>query len=423
MTTEIIHAPSGSYKTASLLSLYLRQAVKDNRVVVTNIRGLDNVNLIKKTFGYKKSTFSIVNVGFGKDGFDKLARFFHWVPEGAMILMDEGQRVYPTRLRSLSEFDYNGELKDFQQLSVNESGEDWPRTVEYAFDSHRHHNWDIYITTTNIAKVHKEIRQMSEFGYRHKNLKGMTSLPFLSGRYKRVKHDAENNGKTQASTLSSSIEKIDEKVFKLYESTRTGSTNDIKSSTSLFSNVRFLLAFMCILIGFGSVLSNYFTTGHVILSDTPTANDSQESISQVKPESVIDPVQKAHGHAHQKGADISSGNDDHRDSHKDDHVIDLFNNIQYFHTSIVRKVANTYYSTLIFQTDVGHITSVSLTSLGIMFKPFNGYYLLSYGDLNRFIPIGDPHPDYFHFDDQRQSSSDNQPQPTLSENPLQNTLF
>src|SRR5690606_14316455 len=172
MTTGIIHGDPGSYKTATLVNDYLIPAVKAGRLVITNIRGVKSVDEIAEIYGFDLPDGSeIITVPFDAEGFEKMAKFFHWAPTGALILMDEGQRIYPTRLRSFSHCD----LTDFQD-------EGRPRTVEDSFDSHRHMNWDIYISTPNISKVHKEIRAVAEFAYRHKNLASVFS--FLAGRYK-----------------------------------------------------------------------------------------------------------------------------------------------------------------------------------------------------------------------------------------------
>lgn len=229
MTTGIIHGDPGSYKTATLVNDYLVPAVKQGRLVVTNIRGVKSPDDIGELYGFEvPDTAEIISIPFDAEGFEKMARFFHWAPEGALILMDEGQRIYPTRLRDFSAYD----LK-------NPDDERRPRTVEDSFDSHRHMNWDIYISTPNIGKVHKEIRAVAEFAYRHKNLASVFS--FLAGRYKRVTHNAENSGNAVGHTISSAMRKIDKRCFNVYQSTATGKTKDTTSSVRFFRQPRILL--------------------------------------------------------------------------------------------------------------------------------------------------------------------------------------
>jgi zona occludens toxin len=234
MTTAIIHGDPGSYKTSTLISDYLVPAIKQGRHVVTNIRGVKAVEDIADIYGFElPDTAQITLVDFNEAGFERMARFFHWVPEGALILMDEGQRVYPTRLRDFKGYDLTNPTDDKR-----------PRTVEDAFDSHRHMNWDIYISTPNINKIHKEIRAVAEFGYRHKNM--ATVFSFMKGRYKRVTHIAENSGAAIGHAISAGLRKIDKRAFDVYQSTATGQTKDSAAAFSFFKQPKVLLV-LCII--------------------------------------------------------------------------------------------------------------------------------------------------------------------------------
>lgn len=235
MTTAIIHGDPGSFKTSSLVSDYLVPAVKAGRLIVTNIRGIISLEEIAELYGFElPDTAEIIQVPFDQNGFEQMARFFHWVPFGALILMDEGQRVYPTRLR------------DFKNFDLISDDPVRPKTVEDAFDSHRHMNWDIFISTTNISKIHKEIRAVAEFGYRHKNL--ATVFSFLKGRYKRVTHNAENSGSAISHAISSTVKKIDSRCFDVYQSTATGKTKDSASGFSFFKQPK--VALLLLVIGY-----------------------------------------------------------------------------------------------------------------------------------------------------------------------------
>lgn len=248
MTTAIIHGDPGSYKTSSLVSDYLVSGLKQGRVIVTNIRGVKTPEETALIYGFELPDSSqIINVSFDEDGFEKMARFFHWVPEGSLILMDEGQRVYPTRLR------------DFKLYDLNDPKSSRPKTVEDAFDSHRHMNWDIYISTPNIGKVHKEIRAVAEYGYRHKNL--ATVFSFMKGRYKRVTHNAENSGASLTHAISSSIKKIDKRCFDVYESTATGKTKDSQAGVSFFKQPKILFLLCVLLYSIWNMGSTYHAAG------------------------------------------------------------------------------------------------------------------------------------------------------------------
>lgn len=252
MTTAIIHGDPGSYKTSTLISDFLVPAIQKGRVVVTNIRGVKTPEEIAEIYNFDlPDTAQIILVSFDQVGFEQMARFFHWAPAGALILMDEGQRIYPTRLRSFSEYDL---------LTTSEDGR--PRSVEDAFDSHRHMNWDIYISTTNIGKVHKEIRAVAEFGYRHKNMASI--FAFMKGRYKKVTHNAENSGTALSHEITSAIIKIDPRCFNAYNSTATGKVKDTESAKSVspFSRPKVQIIFLLFLVIFAFLFSK-------LTSDSP----------------------------------------------------------------------------------------------------------------------------------------------------------
>jgi zona occludens toxin len=243
MTTAIIHGDPGSYKTSALVSDFLVPALKKGRVVVTNIRGVKSLEQIAEIYGCEfPDTAQVISVSFDPVGFEQMARFFHWAPFGAIILMDEGQRVYPTRLRDFSSYDLKSPTEEKR-----------PLTVEEAFDTHRHYNWDIFISTPNIGKVHKEIRAVAEFGYRHKNMAAI--FAFMKGRYKKVTHNAENSGTALSHEITSSIIKIDPRCFDVYESTSTGATKDTESakSVSAFTRPKVQIIFLLFMLAFGFI--------------------------------------------------------------------------------------------------------------------------------------------------------------------------
>lgn len=287
MTTAIVHGDPGSFKTSALISDYLVPAVKAGRLVVTNIRGVKTLEQIATIYAFDlPETSQIILVPFNEAGFDSMAKFFHWVPEGAMILMDEGQRVYPTRLKDFKLHDCAFPL-DIRR----------PRTVEDAFDSHRHMNWDIYISSPNINKIHKEIRAVAEFAYRHKNL--ATVFSFMKGRYKRVTHNAENSGSALSHTISSSIRKIDKRCFDVYESTATGQTKDSTASFNFFKQPKVLLVLCIVVYSLWNLGSTLFTAGGlpVIFGGTskqPIVQNSEAAVAVSSKTSSSIPARDVH---------------------------------------------------------------------------------------------------------------------------------
>lgn len=283
MTAAIIHGDPGSYKTSSLVAEYLVPAIKQGRVVVTNIRGVKTPQEIAEVYGFDlPETADIMLVPFDDKGFDLMARFFHWAPFGAIILMDEGQRVYPTRLRDFSPFD-------------NSQFPDRPSSVENAFDTHRHHNWDIYISTPSISKIHKEIRSVCEFGYRHKNMASL--FAFLKGRYKRVTHLPDNSGTSLSHAMSTNFRKIDARAFNVYQSTATGQHKDSEAKISLFKQPKILFLLLCIALAVGNFVVTVSDTGlPAMLGGSSQKNSVSSPIDQSHQVHTVSSVRTDVGH-------------------------------------------------------------------------------------------------------------------------------
>lgn len=100
MATSIHHGPPGSYKSFSIVQRFAIPALEQGRVVVSNIRAFSSLQAIIDAFPEK--TFSpdskIIFVDTTThNGRLHMACWFQWVPFGALILIDEAQRIYPDR--------------------------------------------------------------------------------------------------------------------------------------------------------------------------------------------------------------------------------------------------------------------------------------------------------------------------------------
>lgn len=244
MTAVIHHGAPGSYKSFSIVQNVVIPALKKGRTVVTNIRGLDDINRIQTALDIElPKEARLMNVPHDSNaGFEKMATFFHWVPVGALIVMDEGQRVYPTRLRSLLCFDLPLDLQE-----TLEGGIQRPSTVENAFDQHRHMNWDIYISTTNVAKIHKEVRAVAEYAFRHRDLSGV--LPWLKDTWNEFKHDPETTGKLPSHYIGTPVKhKADKRIFECYRSTATGEAKSSNENKNIFNDTKLRLVILVIVV-------------------------------------------------------------------------------------------------------------------------------------------------------------------------------
>lgn len=249
MTAVIHHGPPGSFKSFSIVQRVMIDALKKGRVVVTNMRGFNDVNHIAETMGFDApDTAKIYAVDADtEEGFQHIARFFQWAPAGALIVIDEAQRAYPTRLRSFSDYDQPDDVvlsDDEGNPFLDQDGQPIyrPPTVENAFDQHRHCNWDIYLSTPNITKIHKEIRGVCEWAYRHRDITGIH--PFSKRqKWREFKHDPEFSGKSVSHYFGTpQTYRVDKRVFTCYQSTKTGKAKGSNENISILRDRKIQLA-------------------------------------------------------------------------------------------------------------------------------------------------------------------------------------
>ncbi|UTF61278.1 zonular occludens toxin family protein [Gilvimarinus sp. DA14] len=255
MTAVVHHGPPGSYKTFALVQRIIIPELIKGRTVVTNVRGVD-LDAIATQYGVELPQESrLIYVEPDIAGYKHIARFFHWVPLGALIVMDEGQRVYPTRERTLTHLDQDPDnaFKDESgEVQTDSDGKPIyrPYNIENALDQHRHYNWDIYISTTNIGKIHGEIRKVVEWAYRHRNNSGL--LPWYKNTWTEFRHDAEQSGKSISHYSGTPKKyKAQSKAFACYKSTATGKAKESAENISIFRDpkVRMLLGvIVCALV-------------------------------------------------------------------------------------------------------------------------------------------------------------------------------
>lgn len=316
MTTAIYHGNPGSFKTASLVQSVIIPALYDGRTVIHNIRGLDDLEKIEKAFekALPDSAKMLVIEHDSQAGFDEIARFFHFAPMGALIVIDEAQRVYPKTSRNLDQY-------NLDEKALNDTPVPRPMTVPEAFDRHRHFNWDIYLSTTNIGKIHPEVRLVAEWAYRLRNISGM--LPWYKNKFRKFRHDPEQSGKS-ASHYDGTPETLtmDKKIFACYQSTATGTAKGSSISRSLFADrrIQFLgLLIVASLSGFIYMLSQV-----VEQRTTPTKTQPAVSPAQI-PNVVALPVDRSHNSNLSQSVDTSV------------HSLEPFQEAEIFHVGNINK--------------------------------------------------------------------------------------
>lgn len=292
MSIKIHHGPPGSYKTSGAVMDDFVTAALAGRVVVTNVRGLNDrskvietLNKVRKfprfwEFEQVPDSFDIVWIDTAtRDGRIQLATFFHWIPQGAFLLIDEAQTVFPLAWKE-------SQLKLLDYPDGLEAAKAAHRPPDFltAFEMHRHYNWDMVLTTPNISKIRGDIRGCSEGAYKHKN----QALLGIGGRYLEAFHLAEDNGKSNSDFLSVRGRKIKSYVWNLYASTATGEHSDTLAGSPLWKNPRVLL-FVVLITGAIGFLSTRPTP--TIAGGSPSAVAKQaDSVGGAVPSAPVDSV-------------------------------------------------------------------------------------------------------------------------------------
>lgn len=247
MSIKIRHGRPGAYKTSGAVWEDLPQYAFDGRHIVTNIRGLTDrakiIEVIEKEYNkwawlpWKKEvkvpdSFEITNVEHETlEGKEKWARWFHWMPNGAAIFVDEAQRIFRKEwsAKKLHEFDYIGGTDKAEK-------DNRPEDFLTAFEMHRHFNWDMVLTTPNIKSIRPDIREIADGAYYHLNSKMIGMGGYFACHY----HYADQSCTDSSTVTSQYRKKVPKWVFDLYGSTTTGEFSDTKSGKSIFATKWFI---------------------------------------------------------------------------------------------------------------------------------------------------------------------------------------
>lgn len=252
MSIKIYWGPGGSYKTSSAVWDDLPDFAFNGRKVVTNVRGLSDEKKVREVLEreFKKpvpDAFRLIHVeSESREGKQKWFKWFHWMPNGAGVIVDEGQRIWPKKLT-------NAEIKllDYPGGPDQAAKDDRPEGFDVSFDMHRHQNWDLVVTTTNIRNLHPQLRGNADGAIRHRN----RALDGLKGSFNRAYHHPENEAKADRDVENQEVGlKVPAWVFELYKSTKTGIFTDTRSGMPWWKDKRFralgaFLVFSIILTG------------------------------------------------------------------------------------------------------------------------------------------------------------------------------
>lgn len=269
MATKVFHGPPGSYKSSSAMWFEILPALRSGRVVVTNLQGIKDLEEMQRELGEVfPSTARLLRISIGNDlGMLLMRNFFHWLPIGALIFLDEIQDIYPNdKSFKASDYDYKSEgffdehlpleFKDIYHSEqrkiksnidvsayLDDIGESlfddrdylrYPRTLRECFMRHRHYNWDILIATPDIKEIASFVRSVCEVAFAHAS-KDAIPISYYKRRPRILEHSPKTNGISAGKNDSVSFKKIPLDVFKLYKSTATGKSTKSGAGKSPFT--------------------------------------------------------------------------------------------------------------------------------------------------------------------------------------------
>ena len=294
MAASLFHGAPGSFKSASAVWFTVLPALREGRLVVTNIEGiypLDTIETeLQETFPQSSQLWRISSQN--SKGLDLWRNWYHWMPVGALVVIDEVQDVYPTESTFKPEkeclykpiYDYKDILPDhfynyhlemletikpddFSEADVDDLGEIlfnenghiiYPKTLKECYMRHRKYNWDIICCTPDISSVHKYIRNILQAAYAHRYFDELAFVPYFNRRPRIFEHNPKLDGKKPAKGDKTNWKKIPIEVHKLYKSTATGSITKGQGKNPLGFSAAF----------FGFILLSYIVYMFVYFTDS-----------------------------------------------------------------------------------------------------------------------------------------------------------
>lgn len=294
MAVSIRHGHNGSYKTALTMQTHLIPALKEGRIVVTNIEGLYPLDELECVLGVTfPESARLFRISSQKTlGRELWCRFFHWCPLGSMIIIDEAQDIFTNDKKTFDPGNYNllpvseyrdklpediysahiealqtfkpkldsSMTDDLNEQITDENGQIlYPPTFREAFNRHRKFDWDIVLVTPYIDNISKFIRGLCEMAYSHKSKDGL-KLPYFKRRPRVLEHPPLESGLTAKKGDKVTWPKVHLDVFRAYKSTQTGKVKKSGEGTAPIPAWKITFVFFM----FGSVAiywTYYFNAG------------------------------------------------------------------------------------------------------------------------------------------------------------------
>ena len=408
MATKIYHGPPGSYKSSSAVWFEIVPALRLGRVVVTNVQGcktLEEMQMeLKEVF---PESARLLRISIGNDtGLMLIRNFFHWLPIGSMIFLDEIQDIYPNdKSFKATDYDYKKEgffddklpqdfieiyHKEQRQIKTNVDISDYlddlgeslfderdylryPRTLRECFMRHRHYNWDILLATPDIKEVSAFVRSVCEVAYCYSS-KDAIPIPYYKRRPRILEHLPKTNGISVGKNDIVKFRKVPKDVFKLYKSTATGKNTQSGAGQSpftwrLIAGFAFVIAYVVYMVFF------FFDDDSAEVSQAELDNSSFQVSSSQKVKQENKAANTKNNEIHKKGR-ISLDDVVFRDVSvsvvtSDSNFIKLPFNAHKMYVNAVNtvyfnkyKVARDYVFTVYIGDDILNVGSESLLSMG-----------------------------------------------------------
>lgn len=289
MAITIRTGANGSYKSAYTAYFTIYQALKAGKVVVTNIEGMQPLDVIEKRFDTKFPTTSKLIRVSSRDaaGVHLWTYFFCWCPIGSLIVIDECQDIYSKNIgfdmkkvsskpvedfitkdngkdgllpTSYLSFFYSRYVPaDMNDLDVSEMDDRgvaeydeqgriiYPHTFNEGFMRHRKYNWDIELLSPDWKQIDSGIKACGEQNFFHK---GRDQFFWRKRNPLIWKHDKSVSTPVipKSKDINITNQKIPLDAFLLYKSTGTGIAKQAGAMNTLFRSpkaIAVLLTFIC----------------------------------------------------------------------------------------------------------------------------------------------------------------------------------
>lgn len=306
MATIIRHGPAGSYKSSYSVWYEVLPALRQGRIVITNVEGMRTLEEIEKLMGERfPNSARLYRISSqNKKGKALWQNWYNWCHLGALILIDEAQDIFNKTtgfdmakntflgIDAFSEYlpadyiDFYNRIKksfkppedyvdDIGERIVDENGLIiMPENFEEAFQRHRKYNWDIVLCTPNISKLGSEIKSVSETAINHSSLDGI--LPWKKRQTRMFFHDPRSTSIHPTKDDRVDKEKVPRAVHLLYLSTATGKTTRQNRGRPLYKEPKLMSAALALIIGF-SVMINGLMGLNSDNSSTQSSVSSQQT--------------------------------------------------------------------------------------------------------------------------------------------------